>query len=124
MWKLYEGSIDSGRFVEFLKHLIKYRIREAVVIVDGAKVHHSLEVKDWLKGKEDRIEMYYLPPYSPDLNPDEHVNVDVKYGVGSKHPKRNRDELREATEEHMLLLESSPERIRRYFLDPAISFAS
>jgi transposase len=124
MWKLYDGSINSMRFIEFAKQLIKYRKRKAVVIVDGAKTHRSKALKEWLEANKERIEMFYLPPYSPDLNPDEHVNADVKYGVGSKHPKRNKEELRKATEEHMLLLESSPERIRRYFLDPAISYAS
>jgi hypothetical protein len=55
---------------------------------------------------------------------DEHVNADVKYGVGSKTPKRTKEMLREATEEHMNMLRNTPKRIKRYFLDPAISYAA
>jgi transposase len=124
MWKTYEGSINSERFIEFLKQLIKYRRKRVFLIVDKARTHHSELVKQWVKENGNRIRIYYLPAYSPDLNPDEHINSDVKYGVGTKHPKRNKEELREATEEHMRLLDRSPERIKMYFLDPAISYAS
>jgi hypothetical protein len=58
------------------------------------------------------------------LNPDEHTNADVKYGVGSKTPKRTKEALREATEEYMDILNRTPRRIRRYFLDPAIAYAA
>lgn len=65
--------------------------------------------------------LFYLPPYSPDLNPDEHVKADEKYGVGSKSIKEG---LRAAAEEPMNMLRKRPERIRRYFLDPAIAYAA
>jgi hypothetical protein len=58
------------------------------------------------------------------LNPDEHTNADVKYGVVSKMPKRTKEALREATEEHMNMLTRTPWRIWRYFLDPAIAYAA
>jgi transposase len=123
-WKTYGGNINSERFMEFAKQLIKYQRRKVFLIIDNAKAHQSKLLKEWLKENTGRIEIFYLPPYSPDLNPDEHVNSDVKYGVGSKHPKRNKEELRKATEEHMQLLLSSPERIIRYFFNPAISYAA
>jgi transposase len=124
MWKLYEGSINSERFLEFAKQLIKYQRRKVFLIVDNARPHTSKILKKWLAENKQRIELYYLPSYSPDLNPDEHLNADVKYSVGSKHPKRTKEELRKAAEEHMCLLDRSPERIIRYFLDPAINYAA
>jgi transposase len=123
-WKLYDGSINSGRVLEFVKQLIKYRRRKIFLILDNAKTHHSRMLREWLKDKEDRIEIFYLPPYSPDLNPDEHINSDVKYGVGSKKPKRKKAELRSCTNDHMLMLNNSPDRIMSYFRDPAIKYAA
>jgi transposase len=124
LWKLYEGSVNGERFVEFLKQLIKYRRKKAFLIIDKARPHTGKVLKEWLAANSHRIEIFYLPSYSPDLNPDEHLNADVKYGVGSKHPKRNKAELRKATEEHMQLLDRSPDRIMRYFLDPTITYAA
>jgi hypothetical protein len=92
--------------------------------LDNASTHKSKILKEWLKDNKHKIEIFYLPSYSPDLNPDERVNADVKYGVGSKHPRRTREELRATTEAHLMLLKENPGRIRRYFLDPIISYAS
>jgi len=124
MWKLYEGSVNTERFIEFAKHLIKYQRKKVFLIVDNAKPHRGKLLKQWLETNKERIEIFYLPAYSPDLNPDEHINADIKYGVGSKHPKRNKEELRKATVEYMRLLDQSPERIIKYFLDPTISYAA
>jgi transposase len=124
MWKTYDGSIDAEKFIEFIRQLIKYRKKKVFLIVDGASAHKSKIVKRWVEAHKGKIELFYLPPYSPDLNPDEHINADVKYGVGSKQPKRNKEMLREATEEHMTMLDHSPKRIKRYFLDPAIKYAA
>jgi transposase len=94
------------------------------VILDNAKTHHSKILTGWAEENKKRVALYYLPPYSPDLNPDEHINADVKYGAGSRTPKRTKEGLREAAEEHMKMLRKTPKRIRRYFLDPAIAYAT
>ena len=94
------------------------------LILDNAKTYHSKMLTEWVEKNRDKIELFYLPPYSPDLNPDEHINSDVKYGVGSKTPKKTKAELRAAAEEHMRILKRSPERIVKYFEDPAIQYAS
>jgi len=124
LWKTYDGAVDSEKFIGFMGQMIKYRRKKIFLIVDGASAHTSKTVKSWIEIHKKKIELYYLPPYSPDLNPDEHTNADVKYGVGSKHPKRDKESLRKATEEHMMMLNGSPERIKRYFLDPVISYAA
>ena len=107
-----------------MEKLIKYRKKKIFLIADEASAHKSNMTKEWLEGHKERIELYYLPPYSPDLNPDEHTNADLKYGVGSKHPKRDKESLRKAAEEHMMMLERSPKRIKKYFRDPAIRYAA
>ncbi|MDR0639411.1 MAG: transposase [Spirochaetaceae bacterium] len=88
------------------------------------ETHHGKTLEEWAEGNRDKIELFYLPPYSPDLNPDEHTNSDVKYGVGSKAPKKTKEGLRAAAEGHMRMLKKSPERIVKYFEDPTIQYAS
>jgi transposase len=123
-WKLFDESINSEKFLEFVKRLTLNKKRKIFLIVDNAKPHHSLILKDWLEKNKKKIELYYLPSYSPDLNPDEHVNADIKYGIGSKAPKSTKENLMSAAEEHMQLLKQTPERIMKYFKDPAISYAA
>jgi transposase len=122
-WKLHEGSINGELVLDFVKRLIRNKKNKIFLILDNAKTHHSKMLKEWVRKNKDKIKLFYLPPYSPDLNPDEHVNSDVKYGVGSKTPKRTREGLRSATEEHMRMLKKTPERIIKYFKDPAIQYA-
>jgi transposase len=123
-WKLHEGSVNAEKFKEFAERLIYGKKRKVFLILDNAKIHHSKILTEWAEKNKKRAALFYLPPYSPGLNPDEHVNSDVKYGVGSKAPKRTKEGLREATEEHMKILHKTPKRIKKYFLDPAISYAA
>jgi len=122
-WKLHEGSINGTLVLDFAKRLIRNKKNKIYLILDNAKTHHSKMLNEWAGKNKDKIELFYLPPYSPDLNPDEHVNSDVKYGVGSRTPKKTREGLQIATEEHMRMLKKTPERIIKYFKDPAIQYA-
>ena len=85
------------------------------LILDNAKTYHSKMLTEWVEKNRDKIALFYLPPYSPDLNPDEHINSGVKCGVGSKAPKKTKEGLRSTTEEYMRMLKKTPERIVKYF---------
>jgi transposase len=108
LWKLYEGSITSVRVLEFIQRLVWKRKKKVYLILDNASTHKSKILKEGLKDNKHKIEIFYLPSYSPDLNPDERVNADVKYGVGSKHPRRTKEELRTTTEAHLTMLKEKP----------------
>jgi len=123
-WMIVEGTVNTDKFIEFLKRLVRSAPRKVYLILDNLRVHHSNPVQEWAKSKSEKIRIFYLPPYSPDLNPDEHLNSDLKYGVGSKAPVRTKETLRLAGEEHMKMVERNPKRIMKYFMDPAISYAS
>ena len=124
LWKLHEGNIDADKFVEFLKRLIWHRKKKIFLIVDNAQIHRSKKVKEWQKKNDRRIKIFYLPAYSPDLNPDERVNADLKYGVGSRVPRRIKEELSRVVDEHMRMLQRTPSRIRLYFKDKRICYAA
>ena len=81
-------------------------------------------VKAWLGDRADRIEAFYLPSYSPELNPDERLNADLKHAITTQVPARTRECLKRKTTDHMTLIESSPKRVIAYFGDPKVSYAA
>jgi len=123
-WMIVDGTVNVDRFIEFLKGLIKNARRKVFLILDNLRAHHAKVVTAWVKENKTRIELFFLPAYSPDLNPDEHLNADLKQGVGSRAPSRSKKNLTSAAEEHLEMLRSTPSRIREYFKDPAISYAA
>ncbi|MEP0890105.1 transposase [Leptolyngbya sp. FACHB-16] len=86
---LYTRKLTAQVFIVFLERLIAKRNRKLVWIVDRHPVYRSQVVQQWLKAHRAAIELVYLPPYSPQLNPAEYLNCDVKQGVHSKPPTRN-----------------------------------
>jgi len=63
----------------------KEATKKIYLILDNLRVHHSRIVKKWIKKNEDKIELFFLPSYSPEVNPDEYLNNDLKSGIGLKH---------------------------------------
>lgn len=123
-WMIIDEAFNSDKLIEFLQALIKDAGKKVFLILDNLRVHHSKPVKAWLADHKDQIEVFYLPSYSPDLNPDERLNADLKYALGSRVQTRTKDKLKEATKAHMDLLEKQPERVRSYFKDPRVKYAA
>jgi transposase len=94
---LYDGNMNSAIFIKFMKRLIKDAGKKIYLILDNLRVHHSKPVKDWVKDHSDQIELFFLPSYSPELNPDEYLNCDLKDGVHSKVPSRSKMDLKKKT---------------------------
>jgi len=121
---VYEDKMNSETLMKFLKRLIKESTKKILLIIDNLKVHHSYIVKDWLKKHKEQIEVFYLPSYSPELNPDEYLNCDLKVGVHSKTPVKTRDQLKNNAISHLRKLQKSPDRVRRYFNHRKIAYAA
>ena len=123
-WMIIDEAFNSDRLIEFLEALIKDASRKVFLILDNLRVHHSKPVKAWLAERTAQIEVFYLPSYSPELNPEERLNGDLKQAMGKRAPVRTKAKLREAANEHMTQLERSPERVRAYFQDPVVKYAA
>ena len=80
---VYKKKMNSQTMIKFMQRLIKVPSKKIFLIVDNLKVHHSYIVKDWLEEHKNEIEIFFLPSYSPELNPDEYLNCDLKDGVHS-----------------------------------------
>ena len=134
-WMIIDDSFNAERLIEFLSALIHdAQSRKAAdggsapkkvfLILDNLRAHHSKLVKMWLADKQVKIEVFYLPSYSPQLNPDERLNADLKYAIGSQVPVRTKTKLKAAATQHMQMLEANPERVKSYFGDPRCAYAA
>lgn len=122
-WMIIDGAFNSDRLIQFMEHLIKDSSRKIFLVLDNLRVHHSKPVKAWVEEHAGEIEVFFLPSYSPELNPDERLNADLKKEITTVAPARSRKKLLEITTRHMRLIERSPERVINYFGDPYISYA-
>ena len=123
-FKLFEGGMNAVVLIDFLKRLTKDAERKVILILDNLRVHHANKVKQWLAGKEEQIEIYYLPPYSPELNPDEYLNGDLKAGVHSGKPARSKEQLKKKIISHMRMLQRKSDRVKKYFKHEKIRYAA
>jgi transposase len=121
---LYTQKLTAQVFIVFLERLIRRRTRKLMWIVDRHPVHRSQAVKDWFAKHTKEIELFSLPPYSPQLNPAEYLNCDVKQGVHSKPPSRNQSQLQQRALSHLRKLQKLPQRIMKYFEHPFIAYAA
>jgi transposase len=123
-WMIIDEAFDAEKFIEFLSALIKDAGKKVFLILDNLRVHHSRLVKAWAAERADQIELFYLPSYSPQLNPEERLNADLKQEMGKRVPVRTKAKLREAASQHMAMLEQSPERVMAYFQDKRVRYAA
>jgi transposase len=116
--------LKSDILIDFLRRLVKDAGRKIYLILDNLRVHHSKPVKAWLAEHRHEIEVFYLPSYSPDLNPDERLNADLKQAIGSKVPVRTKARLRAAANDHMQFIAANRDLVRSYFQDPVVKYAA
>jgi len=123
-FKIFEGNMNADILIDFMKRLVKSAQRKVFLILDNLRVHHAKVVKAWLEDHTEEIEVFYLPAYSPELNPDEYLNCDLKQGVHSGQPARSKDQLKKKVSTHMRMLQKKPARVRKYFQHPRIKYAA
>jgi transposase len=121
---VYKDTMNAQTLIQFMKRLIKDTDQKVFLILDNLRVHHSHVVRDWLQENKNDIEIFFLPSYSPELNPDEYLNCDLKSGVHSKTPARTKEQLTKKTISHLRKLQKLPGRVRNYFRHPKISYAA
>ena len=94
------------------------------LILDNLRVHHSKLVKQWLADNADRIEVFYLPSYSPELNPDELLNADLKHSVTTAAPARTAKALTRTAVGSLRSIQKQTARIQSYFQHKDVNYAA
>jgi transposase len=121
---LYRDTLTATVLIRFLQRLIQDAQRKVFLILDNLRVHHSQRVRTWLETKTDRIEVFFLPSYAPELNPDEYLNCDLKGRMSAAEPARNGTQLKRKVLSHLRSIQKQPARVRAYFKAKAIRYAA
>ena len=120
----YNGSMNADLFVTFLKRLSRSTTHKIFLIADHLPAHGKSSVKTWLEAHRDRIEMFGLPCYAPERNPDEYLNNDLKGNANAVGLPHTKEELQERVGQFLRRLLHWPEHVASYFQHPCVQYAA
>ena len=120
---VYEGALIVDTFLKFLRRVIKDAGQKVFLIVDNLRVHHAIKVRKWIDKHKDKIEIFFLPPYSPEHNPDEYLNHDVKAHLRKKPMPHSDRELKSGLRSYMRQLQWKTDKVARFFDHERVRYA-
>jgi len=121
---VFRGRFNAGRFLGFLRRLLRQNRRKVFLIVDHHPVHEAARVRHWIDLREDRIRLFFLPSYSPELNPDELLNQDVKSNAWGRQRPFNQAEMMAGVRSYLWGTQRRPEIVRSYFEEEHVRYAA
>jgi transposase len=121
---VYEGALKAPIFLNFLQRLIREAARKLFVIVDNLPVHRAHRVTAWVQNHADQIELFYLPSYAPEHNPDEFLNNDLKQAMARRRTPRDKAALKSGLASYMRSLQRCPAKVRAFFQAPTVRYAA
>ena len=122
-YMLYEASMDQRRLIMFMRNLIYTSTKKVFLILDNLKVHHGKKVAKWVSRHQDKIRLFFLPPYAPESNPDEYLNHALKLSVHSGDLPIDCSDIRHKTNSFMRTLQRNTDKVAAFFRHPHISYA-
>jgi transposase len=127
-FRVFEGRFTADVFIDFLRRLVAtHEGRKIYLIVDNHSTHHAKKVKQWLAqdGRAERLELVFLPAYSPELKPDENLNQDIKRHLrASTDRPADRASLMVAPRGHPRSVQRQPARVAAYFSSDTCRYAA
>jgi transposase len=115
-YSIKDKTIKSKEYIEFLKQLLRYSEHPIVLVVDRASFHTSKDTRDFVRSNRNKIRVFFLPKYSPKLNPDEQVWSEIKCNNIGKQPVKNKNDLLERLRSAMRCLQRNIERVKSFFM--------
>jgi transposase len=116
---------NGEQFITMLSRLLKsVKAEKIFLIVDRHPVHRAVKVKKWLEKHKDAIEMFFLPPYSPEINPDEFLNNDLKSNAVGRKRAKDPEELETNVRRFLKNKQRKPEEVKKYFHVKSVCYAS
>lgn len=122
---IYNGALNVRLLIRFCGRLIKSAEgRKVYLILDNLAVHHAKAFRAWIDDRADQIAVFYLPSYSPELNPDEHLNRDLKGTLSRRPAPRDDGQLHKNVLGHLRSLQKRPQRVQAYFNSTRTAYAA
>ena len=123
-FKMFEGGFTAEVFIDFMGRLFRQGGRKTFLIVDNLRVHRSAKVTEWVGKNARHIQLFFLPKYSPDLNPDEYLNNDVKSNAVGRRRAKDKQELKANVSAYMRSTQRQPEIVKSFFRERHVQYAA
>lgn len=120
---IFKELFDADIFLEFLRHLVRQNNHKIFLIVDKHPVHRSQKVKQWLEKNASKIQLFFLPGYSAELNPGEMLNQDLKSNAVRRKRPHNVKELLTNLRSYLRRRQRQPEIVKNYFKKKSVLYA-
>lgn len=117
-----KGRMNAGKFIEFLRRLLDNPSRRVFLIVDNHPSHRAKKVQQFVASTSGMLELYFLPPYSPELNPDEFVWNHVKHHKIGRASIDSADDLKSRVASLLRSMQKMPALIRSFFRAPSVRY--
>jgi len=119
-----EGGVDSDVFIQFLERLVSNAPRKIFLIVDNGRSHVSKKTKEFISSIKNKLEIFYLPPYSPDLNPDELVWNHLKTHTVGRSTVTDKADFKKQIKKSMKKLQMDKQKIKSFFQKENLKYAA
>jgi len=123
-WMVFADTFNVDKFLIFLKRLLFKARNKIFLIVDNLRVHHAKKVTQWLQKVKDKIELFFLPPYCPELNPQELVNQDVKANAGQYRVMKSMQDLQVNIRYYLTKIQFDSFKIMNFFQKKEVQYAN
>jgi transposase len=120
----YREKMNGKMLIKFMRRLIKDSKRKIFLILDNLKAHHAKIVTAWLEKHKDEIEVFYLPSYAPEYNPDEYLNGNLKRDMAKKGYSVSEDEVESKARGTMKKFQLDPVHVIRFFQAEHVLYAA
>lgn len=120
----FKSRFTSDVFIDFLKRLVKGSSKKIYLIIDSHPVHKSKKVTSWIKKNNMKIKFFFLPPYSPELNPTEYLNQDTKTNAVRKKRALTQKELVSNISSFLRKKQKSIYKVKKYFCAKKVKYAA
>jgi transposase len=121
---LYEGKMNQQRMIDYMKRLVTSNDRKVFLILDNLSVHHGKILKAWVEENKSKIEVFYLPSYSPELNPDEFLNGTLKRELEKRGNAKDKKEFISNVRSSIMTIQRNHLLVRNLFLAKSINYAA
>ena len=116
-WTVFDNNFTSDKFIDFIRRLFVQAKQKIFLIVDNHRVHHNKKVAAYVEKHKKKIELFFLPPYYPDMNPQELVNQDVKANANNFRLLKTIDDLKINVRSYLF-------KIRNFFKKDTVAYAA
>ena len=119
---VYQDTMNQQRLIRFMERLIRASEQKVFLILDNLKVHHGKLASVWLEEHKEKIEVFFLPPYAPEYNPDEYLNHALKISVHSGLLPYTAEDITHKIQSFMRKLQRRSAIVENFFRYPSLSY--